>query len=149
MIKIALTVLLSLSICLSVASTTALAQIVVIVNPANPYSDISKKELSKIFKQKRKTWKNKGVIHVVQLPKEHPLREEFSKKVLKMSSEALEKYYFKKALSGKGQPPKILSSPSEVKSYVSGNENAIGYIDASDVDTSVKILKVDGKDHIE
>ncbi len=135
--------------CLPIVSGVVFAKVVVVVNPDNPATTISKKELSKIFKQKQKVWAHKEMIKVVHLGKDHPLRREFSQKVLNMSSESLEKYYFKRALSGKGQPPRIASSPDDVISFVSGSKNAIGYLDLNDVDSSVKILKVDGKEYID
>ena len=42
--------------------------------------------------------------------------------------------------SGAAQLPQALGSGAEVKKALSGNANAIGYIDAAEVDASVKVL---------
>lgn len=45
--------------------------------------------------------------------------------------------------TGKGTPPKELKSDAEVKAFVAADPRAIGYIDASAVDPSVKaVLKL-------
>ena len=45
--------------------------------------------------------------------------------------------------TGKGTPPKELKSDAEVKAFVAANPRAIGYVDASAVDSSVKaVLKL-------
>lgn len=130
---------------LLVTSNSSFAEVAVIVNKQNQATSISKKDLSNIFKQKQKTWADGGIIEVVTLPKDNPLMEKFSESVLDMSSSDLEKYYLKNALSGKGQPPRTAQSPSEVKSIVGDNKNAIGLIDSKDADPSVKVISLDGK----
>ena len=42
--------------------------------------------------------------------------------------------------SGNGLPPKIVSPDSAMKHLVASNRNAIGYILASQVDASVKVI---------
>ena len=42
--------------------------------------------------------------------------------------------------TGKGLPPKVFDPDAEVKKVVSSNKNAIGYIRASSVDSSVKVV---------
>ena len=42
--------------------------------------------------------------------------------------------------SGKGVPPKELPNSADVKKFVAGNPNAIGYIEKSAVDASVKVV---------
>lgn len=130
---------------LLVTSNASFAEVAIIVNQQNPTTNISKKDLSNIFKQKQKTWANGGIVEVVNLPKDNPLMEKFAESVLNMSSADLEKYYLKNALSGKGQPPRTAQSTSDVKSIVGANKNAIGLIDSKDADPSVKVLSVDGK----
>jgi ABC-type phosphate transport system substrate-binding protein len=42
--------------------------------------------------------------------------------------------------SGKATPPKELGSAAEVKKFVAANPDAIGYIEKSAVDGSVKVV---------
>jgi hypothetical protein len=41
--------------------------------------------------------------------------------------------------------PKTLANPSDVLKFVFNVPGAIGYVRASDVDSSVKVLRVDGR----
>jgi len=118
---------------------------VVIVNKENPVQSVSKKELSNIFKQKQRSWDSGGAIEVLNLSKGNPVIHEFTKKMLDMSVEDLEKYYLKNALSGKGQPPRTVDSPEKVKEIVGSNKDVIGYIDSKDVDHRVKVLTVESR----
>ena len=131
------------------AAGLAFTEIAVIVNPHNSASDISGKDLKNIYKLKKTTWPDGSRIEAINLKKTDPLRENFSKAVLKKSASAIERFYLKQALSGKGQPPKVLNSSSDVKKLVESDKNAIGYIDANDVDDSVKVLSIDGKKGID
>ena len=146
--KIMFTLLASV-FCFLMVSGVCLAQLVVVVNSQNPTVSISKKELSNIFKQRQKSWKSGGIIDVLNLPKNDPLREGFSEKILDKSPSDMDKYYLKRALSGKGQPPRTVQSSVDVKNIVSKNIKAIGYMDLKDVDTSVKVLPVNGKTQLD
>ena len=42
--------------------------------------------------------------------------------------------------SGKATPPKELGSSADVKKFVASNPDAIGYIEKSAVDSSVKVV---------
>ena len=42
--------------------------------------------------------------------------------------------------SGKAQMPKEAANPAEVKKLLDANPNAIGYLEKSAVDSSVKVL---------
>ncbi len=127
------------------AAGPSIAGVVVIVNPQNSVSSLSSKDLRNIYRLKKTTWASGEKIEAVNLDKKDPVREKFSEAILKKDPAAMEKFYLKRALAGKGQPPKVLSSSTAVKDFVGSNKNAIGYIDAKDADDSVKILSIDGK----
>ncbi len=130
-------------------SSLSSAEVVVIVNPQNTVSDLSAKELADMYKLDKTTWDSGGKIEVVNLKEADAIRKTFSEAILKKSSSDVERLYLKRALSGKGQPPKVLGSSSEVKDFVKSNNNSIGYIDIKDADGSVKVLSVDGKKQID
>jgi len=119
------------------------SEIAVIVNPQNPVSAISSKDLKNIYKLKKTTWPTGKKIEAVNLKKKNSIRKKFSDIILKKNSSRMDKFYLKQALSGKGQPPRVLASSNDVKDFVRYNENAIGYIDIKDVDSSVKVLSIE------
>lgn len=67
------------------------------------------------------------------------LRLKFEKKVLKMSFSRLKAYWTMQHYLGK-RPPISMKSQESVKSFVNKVDGSIAYIDASNIDDSVKVL---------
>jgi ABC-type phosphate transport system substrate-binding protein len=67
-------------------------------------------------------------------------RDEFYASFVGKSPAQLKAYWSKIIFTGRGQPPKEVSSSAEVKKLIAGNPNAIGYIEQNMVDGSVKVL---------
>ncbi len=147
--------LLSIALLLVIGvASISFAGVVVIVNPQNPTSSLSSHDLANIYRLKKTTWGTgwwvPGIkIKPVNLRREDPIRKTFSEIILKKDTAAMEKFYLKRALSGKGQPPKVLNSSIAVRDFVKYYKNTIGYIDEKDVDDSVKVIFVDGKKQID
>ncbi len=121
-------------------SSSATADVVVIVNIANDVSSIDASKIKKIFLLKKKKFSNgKKVIPVEQTPGS-TVRDIFNDKVLRKSSNQLRAYWAKIIFSGKGSPPKSVADDASVKAFVSTTESAIGYIDSVNVDDSVKVI---------
>lgn len=131
---------LALSFIMAVFAAPAFAGYEVIVNTGNPISEISTKELKRIYKMKKTAWDAGGSIQAVNLRENDAVRGEFSQNVLGKSPKEMEAFYLKRALSGKGQPPKSLVTEQDVISFVSSNTGAIGYVSKSG--GSVKTISV-------
>jgi ABC-type phosphate transport system substrate-binding protein len=115
-------------------STQALAEIVVIVNPGSGVSSLTRSEVKALYLGKSKSLKP------FDQAKGSKIREKFIDKVVGKSESQFKAYWSKKIFSGKGTPPKVLGSNSAVKSRVAGSVGAIGFIDSSAVDSSVKVV---------
>jgi ABC-type phosphate transport system substrate-binding protein len=114
------------------ASATA-AEIVVIVNPKNPATRMFSEQAAQFFVGKSSLF----------TPVEHtegPLRNEFSQKVLGKDISQVKAAWSKLVFTGKGTAPKEYASSAEVKKAVAADVNAIGYIEKSAVDDSVKVI---------
>lgn len=120
--------------------TLAFAESVIIVNSENPVSEVSKKDLKNIYRMKKSTWGGGSAILPVNLKINNEVRKDFSEEILGKKPKTMEKYYLKRALSGKGQPPETVETEKDVIKYVSSNKGAIGYVSISD--SSVKIITV-------
>ena len=134
--------LLKTSLCitiLSLASAFAQAEVAIVVHPSNT-SEVAKTSLSRIFLGKAKNFSAGGKAVPITPSASSPATSEFNSKVLKKSSSQLKSYWSKLVFTGKGTPPKALSSDAEVISFVSSNPNAIGYIDAASVTSAVKVV---------
>lgn len=115
----------------------AYAELAIIVHPSNN-SNMSQDEISKVFLGKSKSFSN-GETALPVNQKGNPL-DTFNTQVLKKSSSQIKAYWSKLIFTGKGTPPKDLDNDAEVKKMVANNPNVIGYIDASKVDGSVKVV---------
>jgi ABC-type phosphate transport system substrate-binding protein len=124
---------------LSTASVNA--ELVVIVNKANA-SSIDAKAAQRIFLGKEKKFSNGGVANPINLPSGHALRSDFDEQVLGRSSSQVAAYWSKLVFTGKGVPPTELNNPSEVRTAVESDANAIAYIDIADAGDSVTIVKL-------
>lgn len=117
----------------------AFADTAVIVHPSN--GDLLDKDaVSKIFLGKTKSFPSGGDIFPVNQKDGAEIRTSFDEYVLGKSSSQVKAYWSKLMFTGKGTPPKEAESGAEVKSLVAGNPATIGYIDASEVDDSVKVI---------
>ena len=106
----------------------------VIVNASNPISELSMKEIGRIFLKKQEEWPNGFAITVVDQRPDEPARQTFSREILNKDPSAVEAYWSKLIFSGMGIPPIKLASDAEVVVFVSRNVGSIGYVSA---DTSL------------
>ena len=67
-----------------------------------------------------------------------PERDEFYSKVASKTRPLVKAYWTKMIFTGRGQPPKEISSSAAVRKMVADNPSLIGYIDKSALDASVK-----------
>lgn len=121
-------------------------EFVVVVNVANPLSEISGKQLADIFLGKASSWpSSKLVAKPVDLPPKSPIRIAFSKAVLGRKVSEIESYWQGQTFSGRGTAPPISVFESHVLMYVQEREGGVGYVSPR-VDLSaakgVKLLKV-------
>jgi ABC-type phosphate transport system substrate-binding protein len=124
---------------LGLASVVAQAEIAVVVHPSNAAA-VDGTSLSRIFLGKAKNFSGGGQAVAINQAESSPITEEFNSKVLKKSGSQLKAYWSKLVFTGKGTPPKALSSDAEVISFVSSNPNSIGYVDAASVTGAVKVV---------
>ena len=128
---------------LSVANETGAFK--VIVHASNPESELTKKDISKLFLKKVKKWENsKEAVLPVDLMSDSPVRETFSKAIHGRKVSSIKAYWQKQIFSGRGVPPEEKKSDEEVLKYVAKNAGAIGYIlESAEINPyEVKVLKI-------
>jgi ABC-type phosphate transport system substrate-binding protein len=121
---------------------TSLAQaegLLVIVSPQVPDVTISVEQLADIYALKKTFWSNQ--IQVVPINREalSEEREKFSEAVFNLSPLELAEYWNRLRFQGK-LPPLIQTSDQAVLGFVRSVPGAIGYINANQQPTGVKIL---------
>ncbi len=74
------------------------------------------------------------------LPESSSVRADFYKKLTGKDPAQIKALWSRLTFTGKGQPPKELGDAAAVKKAVAADPKAIGYIEKSAVDGSVKVL---------
>jgi ABC-type phosphate transport system substrate-binding protein len=120
-------------------SSAAIADVVVIVNPANSAA-IDEEQIAKIFLGQTKTFSNGSEATPID-QKEGPLREEFGNKLLKKNPSQLKAQWARQIFTGGAKPPKEMASDDEILKFVASTPGAIAYVDSSKVNKSVKVVK--------
>lgn len=127
----------SLILLIIAVSTVAYSQIAVVVGK-NSGRTADAGTIKNIFLGSKLTWPS-GEKVVIADQSSTSVGEEFHK-FLGKSVSAVRGIWAKLVLSGAAAPPVKCGDDSAVKRTVSSNNNAIGYISASSVDGSVKVL---------
>lgn len=116
------------------------AEIAIVVNNSVTVSDISSDIAANIFLGK--VDELPGGTRMVPIDQEdgQKARAEFYSKVVKKDAAQLNAYWSRLIFTGKGEPPKKVADNTDVLALVAANPNIIGYVDASAVNSSVKVL---------
>jgi len=108
------------------------ADLVVVGNAAA--GPLTKDQVSDIFLGKSQT------MTPVDQVDSAPIRADFYKRATGRDLAQVKALWSRLAFSGKGTPPKELADSAAVKKAVAADSKAVGYIDKSAVDASVKVL---------
>lgn len=126
---------------LAALSWTAMAQDVVpVVGARSPIASLDAAQVADIFLGKTSRFPDGSIALPVDQGEESPLREKFYAQFAGKSPAQVKAYWSKIIFTGRGQPPRQAADSIEVKRIVTDNPHAIGYIDARQVDSSVRVL---------
>lgn len=133
-----------LSVCaLTLAAASANAEIVVIVNPKNPAASLTAEQVAALYLGNSSAFPDGGAAALADQPESAGIRGTFYEKATGRSAAQAKATWARLTFTGKGTPPKELKSDADVKAFVASDPKAIGYIDSSAVDGSVKaVLKL-------
>jgi ABC-type phosphate transport system substrate-binding protein len=124
--------------------TTAHADVVVVVNPKSSLVSMSPEQVSTIFLGKNMMLPTGSGAVLVDQPENSSLYESFYANVTGKTPSQVKAIWARLTFSGRALPPKTLANSAEVKKFIASHPDAIGYIDKSSLDTSVKaVLKMD------
>lgn len=120
------------------SSGSAVAGVVAIVNNANTAAD--KATIGRLYNVEAKTWSDGAPAIIYELSVETE-REAFCQAYTGKSASAIKSAYSKAVFVGRASPRKVLNSDAEVKNEVAKDKNAVGYVDESSVDGSVRAVR--------
>lgn len=120
-------------------ASSASAEIAIIVNKENT-DELDANSIKRIFLGKTKGFPSAGRALPLDLPSGTETKDAFLSKVVGKSQSQYDAYWSKLMFTGKGMPPKISASESEVLGLVAKNPNTIGFIDATKVTADVRVV---------
>lgn len=124
---------LAMTACLAALPAVA-EELVVIVNVQNPASRMFTEQAAQFFLGKS------PMFIPVDLPENSPLRAQFYQKVTGKEAGEVSAIWARLVFTGKAAAPRVVRSSADMKKAVAADPNAIGYIEKSALDGSVKAI---------
>lgn len=119
---------------LAITSFSCLAEVVIIVNAKSAAPQMSSEQASQYFLGKSTTFTP------IDQSEGSAIRGEFYKKLADKEASQVKAIWSKLVFTGKGTLPKEVGSSDAMKKAVAADPNAIGYIEKSAVDSTVKVV---------
>jgi ABC-type phosphate transport system substrate-binding protein len=129
------------------AANAVARDIAIIVNKANPAKALTDTDLRPIFQTTKTSWPHGQEAFPVNLPDGDPLRHEFDAAVLRLDPERVARYWKDRKIRGGARAPVQAPNAQAVLKVVALKPGAVGYVRASEVNDSVKVVAriADGK----
>jgi ABC-type phosphate transport system substrate-binding protein len=119
---------------------TVMADVVAVVSSKNPLASLSKAQVADIFLGKTARFPDGTLAVPIDREESSATRDEFYATFTGKSPAQIKSHWTKIIFTGRGQPPIAASNSAEVRHLIAANPRAIGYLERSAVDASVKIL---------
>jgi hypothetical protein len=121
-------------------------ELAVIVHSQKEVTEVSAADLREMILMERQHWKGGGRIYLILPPSGSPEKDLLLTRVLNMTEEQLRRHYLGKLYGGDiASFPSVAPSGAAAMRTVSLAPNAIALVDAGGLDTSVKVLRVQGR----
>jgi ABC-type phosphate transport system substrate-binding protein len=116
----------------------------IVVNRSNTVDNLTMSELRRVFLGGRSHWPNGRRITLVMREPGELERKTILRDVCQMNETELKNHFLHGLFTGEILvSPKILATPVGVRKFVFNVPGAIGYLRISDLDASVKVLRID------
>lgn len=124
---------------------TSASVLAIIVHRSNPVDHLTFSELRRIFMLDTQTWPHGRKITVVLREKDQPERADAIRIICGLAERDYEKHILFRTFQGSvGVGPRAIQSASGMVRFVYSAPGAIGYVNADEVEPSVKLLRIDG-----
>jgi ABC-type phosphate transport system substrate-binding protein len=132
--------LVSVGLILGLGVSAVSADVVAVVSSKSPITTLSKNQVMDIFLGKRTSYPDGSLAVPIDQTEGSTARDEFYNRTAGMSPAQVKAFWSKIIFTGRGQPPKTVTSSLEAKKLLIASPNAISYIDQSLVDSSVRVV---------
>ncbi len=125
----------------SLVMHTALAgELVVVVGSNSTVSALDQSQVRNIFLGRISSFPDGQTAVLLDQPESSVLREEFYRKVTSLSAAEVKAHWAQLSFTGRGEPPRVANDSGEIKKLLNAMPGAIGYIESSDLDDSVRVV---------
>jgi ABC-type phosphate transport system substrate-binding protein len=129
-----------IGLALSLGGGATMAEVVAVVSSSSPLTELSKNQVLDIFLGRVSRFPDGEQALPIDQAEGSATRDEFYAKFAGKSAAQIKAHWAKIIFTGRGQPPAEVSNSIEVKKLVVKKPYAIGYIEKSMVDGSVRVL---------
>jgi ABC-type phosphate transport system substrate-binding protein len=129
----------SAALALSLLASSAWADGALVVSSDSSIGSVDESTVSRLFLGRASEIDGVAVTLINQDEGED-IRTEFENEVLGKTGARLRSYWSRLVFTGKAQPPEEVGGDADVKAYLADNPDAVGYISAGSVDSSVKVI---------
>lgn len=110
----------------------------VVITAADNTEQLNMEDVARIFLGKVTRYPSGEAVEPLNMDASDPSFAEFARIVLKKSPSQLKAYWAKRIFTGKGKPPRSISSTEELRALVASNKRYLSYIDKHNVDHTVR-----------
>jgi ABC-type phosphate transport system substrate-binding protein len=132
---------LAATLVLAFASQMSMADVVAVVSSSSSITALSDAQLAEIFLGKVSRAPNGMRIVPIDQAEDSVEREQFYARIAGRSAAQMKSYWSKIIFTGRGQPPQAINNVVELRRRIAGDPSAIGYIEASQVDDSLRVVR--------
>jgi ABC-type phosphate transport system substrate-binding protein len=132
----------SLACALCLGVSVVRSDIVAVVSSKSPIATLTKNQVMDIFLGRRTRFPDGSSATPIDQAEGSAARVEFYTRFADMSPAQVKAFWSKIIFTGRGQPPRTVATSLEAKKLLIADPGAIGYIDQSLVDASVRVVLV-------
>jgi ABC-type phosphate transport system substrate-binding protein len=122
------------------SATPAVADVVAVVSVKSPITALSKSQVTDIFLGRTSRFPDGTQAVPIDQSEGTAVQEEFYAHFAGRTIAQIKAHWSRIIFTGRGQPPKAVANTNELKQLLAHDPRAIGYLERSDLDSSVKVL---------
>lgn len=127
-------------------SAARAAELAIVVNPQNPVTELSARELREVLLMERQHWRGGARVYLILPESGTPEKDLLLRKGLQMNEDQLRRHFLTKLYGGEIPAfPGTAASPAAARRVVAHAPNALAVVDSSTVDGTVKLVRIDGR----
>jgi hypothetical protein len=112
-----------------------------VVSAKSAITTLSTVQIVDIFLGRRTRFPDGSAAVPIDQSEGTPARGEFYARLADMSPAQLKAFWSKLIFTGRGQPPIAVATAAQAKKLLLANPNAIGYLDRSAVDSTLRVVQ--------